>query len=139
MYPHERSLVKRLAGKRFALVGINSDKDLGALQSVMEREQITWPSWFDGGSTSGPIASAYRVTSWPSVFVLDPTGVIRFKDVRGADLDRAVDSLLDEFGLTGVVGPPGEKAPAKTHARPGPSNSGARRDKRSTEKSASPD
>jgi hypothetical protein len=117
MYPHERSLVKRLAGKRFALVGINSDKELPALASVMEREQITWPSWFDGGSTSGPIASVYHVTSWPSIFVLDPTGVIRFKDVRGADLDKAVDSLLEEFGLTDVVAPPSEKSAAKGASR----------------------
>ena len=27
MYPHERSLVKRLAGKPFAIVGVNSDDD----------------------------------------------------------------------------------------------------------------
>jgi hypothetical protein len=139
MYPHERSLVKRLAGKRFALVGINSDKDLRALQSVMEREQITWPSWFDGGSTSGPIASAYRVTSWPSIFVLDPTGVIRFKDVRGADLDKAVDGLLEEFGLTDVLAPAGEKSPAMAHSRAGASKSSAHKDKRSTGQSASPD
>jgi len=27
MYPHERSLVKKLEGKPFALIGINSDTD----------------------------------------------------------------------------------------------------------------
>jgi hypothetical protein len=27
MYPHERSLVNRLAGKPFVLLGINSDDD----------------------------------------------------------------------------------------------------------------
>ena len=59
MYPHERSLVKRLAGKPFALVGINSDRSLDELHAAMEREQITWPSWFDGGSTGGPIATLY--------------------------------------------------------------------------------
>jgi hypothetical protein len=130
MYPHERSLVKRLAGKRFALVGINSDKNLSELHSAMDREQITWPSWFDGGSTSGPIASLYRVTSWPSIFVLDPTGVIRFKDVRGADLDKAVDRLLEEFGLTDVVDPQGERRPVKTPNRPGGSRGHGRKDSR---------
>ena len=49
----------------------------------MEREQITWPSWFDGGGTGGPIATLYGVRSWPTVYVLDPKGVIRFKNVRG--------------------------------------------------------
>jgi hypothetical protein len=138
MYPHERSLVKRFAGKRFALVGVNSDKNLSELHATMDREQISWPSWFDGGSTSGPIASLYRVTSWPSIFVLDPTGVIRFKDVRGADLDKAVDRLLDEYGLTDVLMPESERVPAKTHGRSGTPRGSARKDKRPAEKSSAP-
>ena len=105
MYPHERSLVKRLEGKPFALLGINSDKTIPEVQAVAERERITWPSWFDGGGTSGPIATFYGVTSWPTTYVLDPKGVIRFKDVRGEELDKAVNSLMEEFGLTDVVLP----------------------------------
>jgi thiol-disulfide isomerase/thioredoxin len=112
MYPHERSLVKRLEGKPFALVGINSDKNLEELHTAMEREQITWPSWFDGGGTGGPIATLYGVNSWPTVYVLDPKGVIRFKDVRGADLDKAVDALLEESGLTDVTVPGQKPRPA---------------------------
>jgi hypothetical protein len=117
MYPHERSLVKRLEGKPFALVGINSDKDLEGLHTAMQQEQITWPSWFDGGSTSGPIATRYQVTAWPTIYVLDPKGVIRFKDVRGGDLDKAVDSLLEEFGLTDVTLPNQKPQPARKEAR----------------------
>jgi hypothetical protein len=98
MYPHERSLMKRLAGQPFALVGINSDKNLDDLHAAMEREQITWASWFDGGGTAGPIASLYEVKAWPSLFVLDARGIIRYKDVRGKDLDLAVDTLLEELG-----------------------------------------
>ena len=97
MYPHERSLVKRLEGKPFALLGINSDKDLQKLKPVLEKEQITWRSWFDGGGTRGPIASAWKVTSWPTIYVLDPTGKIRYQNVREKALDEAVDKLLAEM------------------------------------------
>jgi thioredoxin family protein len=97
MYPHERSLVSRLQGKPFALLGINSDKDLDQLQAAMVQEQITWPSWWDGGSTSGPIATRYGVSGWPTIYVLDHQGVIRYKDVRGEDMDRAVETLLEEL------------------------------------------
>ena len=31
MYPHERSLVKRLENEPFALIGVNSDTDLERL------------------------------------------------------------------------------------------------------------
>jgi hypothetical protein len=97
MYPHERSLVKRLAGEPFALLGVNSDSDRTVLKSVQEREQITWRSWWDGGSTEGPIATQWNVSAWPTVYVLDAAGVIRHKGLRGEGLDAAVDHLLKEL------------------------------------------
>ena len=97
MYPHERSLVARLKSKPFALLGINSDDSREALRPALEREQITWPSWFDGGGTSGPIARAWKVQGWPTIYVLDHHGVIRFKDIREDALDKAVDTLLAEM------------------------------------------
>ena len=96
MYPHERSLVKRLADKPFALLGINSDRDREDLKKVMEKENITWRSWWDGGSTGGPIARKWNVHGWPTIYVLDTKGVIRFKNVRGEAMDKAVDTLLEE-------------------------------------------
>jgi hypothetical protein len=95
MYPHERSLVKRLADKPFALLGINSDEDRDELKSVLEKESITWPSWFDGG-TEGPIAKKWNIHGWPTIYVLDHKGVIRFKGPREKALDEAVDTLLAE-------------------------------------------
>jgi hypothetical protein len=81
----------------FALLGINSDKNLDELHAAMDKEQITWRSWWDGGSTGGPIATLYGVRGWPTTYVLDHWGVIRYKDVRGDDMDRAVDTLLQEL------------------------------------------
>ena len=49
----------------------------------------------DGGS-GGPITAHWGISGFPSIFVLDKAGVIRFKDVRGDDLDQAVASLVDE-------------------------------------------
>jgi len=96
MYPHERSLVKRLEGKPFALLGVNSDpKD--RLRSVMKKENITWRSWWDGGDTSGPIATRWNVHGWPTIYVLDHKGVIRYKNVREERMDQAVDALLKEL------------------------------------------
>jgi hypothetical protein len=139
MYPHERSLVQRLEGKPFALVGVNSDKGLEELQVAMTKEQITWPSWFDGGSTGGPIASLYGVQAWPTVYVLDPRGVIRFKDVRGEALDKAVDSLLEEYGLTDVVMPnQSEKAQVTASRRREILKKAPRKDARPQEKTPTP-
>jgi hypothetical protein len=97
MYPHERSLVKRLADQPFALVGVNSDQDLEALKPVLEAEDITWRSFWNGPEgTSGPISKAWNVTGWPTIYVLDHEGRIRYRDVRGEAMDAAVDTLLAE-------------------------------------------
>jgi peroxiredoxin len=97
MYPHERSLVKRLEGQPFALLGINSDRDREALKKVMKKQGITWRSFWNGGGTGGPISSAWNVRGWPTIYVLDHKGVIRYKNVRGERMDEAVDKLLAEM------------------------------------------
>jgi hypothetical protein len=96
MYPHERSLVKRLEGKPFVILGINSDVDREALKKVLAEEHLTWRSWWDGGSTEGPIASKWNVRGWPTTYVLDSRGVIRYKNVRDDELEKAVGTLLKE-------------------------------------------
>jgi len=98
MYPHERSLVKKLAGQPFALIGVNSDEDLAGLGPRLEQEGITWRSFWDGPlGTEGPIATRWNVRSWPTIFVLDHEGRIRFKNLRGQALDQAVEKLLAEI------------------------------------------
>ena len=97
MYPHERSLVNRMAGKPFALLGINSDRDREALKKVIKKENITWRSWWNGGGTSGPISTKWNVRGWPTIYILDGEGKIRYKNVRGEALDKAVDTLLAEL------------------------------------------
>ena len=98
MYPHERSLVKRMKGRPFALIGINSDPDLESLRKTVEEEKISWRSFWNGPEgTEGPISTAWNVRGWPTIYVLDAEGVIRFKNVRGEAMDKAVDSLLAEL------------------------------------------
>ena len=101
MYPHERSLVKRLADKPFVLLGVNSDDSRDEVKKVIDKNQLTWRSWWDAGSTDGPIQTAYNVSHWPTIYVLDHEGVIRYVDVREKALDEAIDKLLAEIGKKG--------------------------------------
>src|SRR5260221_12444327 len=97
MYEHERSLVKRLEGKPFALIGVNSDTNRKELKVVLKKEKITWRSFWNGGSTSGPISKQWKVNGWPSIGGIDAKGVIRYRGVRGETMDKAVDTLLAEM------------------------------------------
>ena len=59
MYPHERSLVKKMQNKPFALVGVNSDTDREQLKEVLKKENITWRSFWagEGGGQGNDIAA----------------------------------------------------------------------------------
>jgi hypothetical protein len=99
MYPHERSLVKKLEGKPFALLGVNSDHDKSKLKERMKEEKITWRSWWDGGDTNGPIANQFNVHGWPTLFIIDHRGTIRHKFLGfpGAEtFDKAIDALISD-------------------------------------------
>ena len=98
MLPHERSLVATLKDKPFALIGVNSDTDLDSYHAQAQENGVTWRSFWSGRKgTGGPIPSKWNVTGWPTIYVLDHKGVIRFKNVRGEAMTQAVEQLLAEL------------------------------------------
>ncbi len=110
MYPHERSLVKKLKDRPFVLIGVNSDKDKVKLKQRMKQENITWRSFWSGPEgTQGRIPSKWHVGIWPTIYLIDAKGVIRHKSykllpdgeresdgLRGKALEDAVEKLLAE-------------------------------------------
>ncbi len=88
-------MVKRLADKPFALIGINSDGDRSVVNKILAREKITWRNVIDG-NTRGPIATAWNISGWPTIYVLDKEGKIRHRDLRDDELEKAVVKLLAE-------------------------------------------
>jgi hypothetical protein len=97
MFPHERSLVKKMEGKPFALIGVNSDPDREALKEVLKKEEITWRSFWNGKEgTRGPIATKWNVQGWPTLYVLDAKGVIRHKWL-GSPGDKVMDEAIEKL------------------------------------------
>ena len=94
--PHEQALVKRLEGKPFVLLGFNGDDDRETASRVAQREGMNWRSWWDRGRHA-TIIRRWNVVGWPTTYVLDAQGVIRYKDVRGQELDEATDALIKEI------------------------------------------
>ena len=82
---------------------MNSDYqgDLGKINAMLEEQGITWRQAIDG-TTSGPIATRWNVQGWPTIYVLDAKGVIRFKNARGERLGEVVDELMKEMGVKKV-------------------------------------
>ena len=97
MYPHERSLVEKMKGRPFALVGINSDPKIETARNAVEKNQLTWPSfWCGPEGTRGPIPTKWAVGGWPTLYVIDHEGVIRHKSL-GSPGDDVIDRWIEEL------------------------------------------
>lgn len=97
MFPHERSLVEKFAGKPFVIIGVNSDRDLDKVRPKFVEEKITWRSfWCGAEGTSGAIPTQWNVHGWPTLFLIDHDGVIQNKWL-GAPRGTVLDDRLDEL------------------------------------------
>jgi thiol-disulfide isomerase/thioredoxin len=94
MIPHERELVKKLAGKPFALVSVSADDAKEDLTRFLAKTDMPWTHWHAG--PQGELLKKYQVRFFPTVYVLDAKGVIRYKNVRDKELEAAVGELLKE-------------------------------------------
>ena len=102
MWPHERSLVKHLAGKPFAVIGVNvSEPSTSALKKVVEKENLTWRSFSDPRTSEGlgAISKKWNLAGTPTIYLIDHKGVIRYKWLGGARekvIDHAVEELIQK-------------------------------------------
>jgi peroxiredoxin len=94
-YPFERQLLERHGSSAFALVGVNSDADRAVARKAYQDNGLAFRSFWDG-ARGGPIATAWEVIGWPTTYVLDGEGVIRFVDLRQEPLLSGVAELIDE-------------------------------------------
>lgn len=108
--PDHAKLLARHAGKPFAIVGVNGDSNRDKARAAFAAKGQTWRAFHDG--PAGPTQTRWGVTSWPTLYLLDADGVVRYKGdtlrsigVRdGKDgkpeqfryLDDAVDALVAE-------------------------------------------
>ena len=106
--PHLKDLLKQHKGKPFVILGVNNDEDGEAARTVAAKEGMTWPSFADGDK--GLIVKKWRVNGWPTLFLLDENGVVRYDNdylsrIRFQDgpdgklvpfrrLDDAIEELL---------------------------------------------
>jgi hypothetical protein len=96
MYPYERSLVARYRNRPFVILGVNSDTDRDRIKQAVAHEEITWRSWWAGG-IDGAIPQLYHVQRWPTLYLIDGRGTLRFAQVHGQALDDAIELLVREL------------------------------------------
>ena len=87
--------------KPFALIGVNINcHDHKTLKGVMDKERLTFRSFTDqaAGEGLGVIGSAWNLFGTPTVFVLDPKGMIRYRQIGIPD-KKSIDEVLNKLIL----------------------------------------
>ena len=99
MYPYERHIVQELSGLPFALIGVNSDTKLETAKDSVRDERLPWRNFWNGvDGTAGPIARQWNISEWPTVYLIDGDGVIRYKAALGEEIERGIETLMAEQG-----------------------------------------
>lgn len=96
MYPSERKMVEQHKDRPFALLGVHCESQK-VLDELIAKGTVTWRTWADG--QQGPIATQWNITGYPSVYLIDSSGIVRrrFSGVpQEEELTKAVEELLAE-------------------------------------------
>lgn len=94
--PNVKSVYSKYHGKGFEIVGISLDQSRDKLDKYITSQGIEWPQYFDGKWWNNDVAVRYGVKSIPTTILVDKKGKIRYKSLRGRQLETAVQELLAE-------------------------------------------
>ena len=94
--PNVLRIHEKFNKKGFEIIGISLDSDRAALDRYIKEKNMTWPQYFDGRGWQNGVAEIYKVRSIPATYLIDKQGKIRYRSLRGAELERAVEMLLAE-------------------------------------------
>jgi len=95
MIPHTRKLVKANEKKPLVFISVSCDEKRDTLDDFVSKNDMPWSHWWDG--PGGKAAKAYEVRAFPTIYVVDHKGIIRFKSVGFDDqLDSVVEKCIKE-------------------------------------------
>ncbi len=91
-----------MADKPFTIIGVNSDQEIGRktleqIREISKKKSLTWRSFQNTGPEE-KISTTWNVSGWPTTYLIDAEGKIRYKNLRGEKLDEALEKLMDEMG-----------------------------------------
>ena len=92
--PNMVALYKEFHAKGLNIVGVSLDDDTTKWKDAIAKDKLTWTHVSNLKNFEDPIATLYSIKSIPSTFILDASGKIVAKDLRGAELKAKIAELL---------------------------------------------
>ncbi len=94
--PNVKSVYKKYNSRGFEILGISLDQSREKLDAYIKQQGIEWPQYFDGKWWNNDVATMYGIKSIPATLLVDRQGKIRYRSLRGKQLEAAVEKLIAE-------------------------------------------
>jgi thiol-disulfide isomerase/thioredoxin len=94
--PNVAAVYQKYHDKGFEIIGVSLDRegDKDKMISFTKEHNMPWPQFYDGKYWQNELSVKYGIRSIPATFLLDGSGKIIAKNVRGEALEPAVKKAL---------------------------------------------
>lgn len=92
--PNVVAIYNKYHAKGLNIIGVSLDKTKDAWQKAIAADKLAWNHVSNLKYWDEPVAKLYAVEQIPTMYVLDANGKIVAKDLRGAELEAKIKSLL---------------------------------------------
>lgn len=93
-YPYLKKAYEKFKDKNFEIIGVSLDDKKTSWIEAIKSNGFDWIELCDLKGRQNEVAKAYGVAAIPQSFLLDPTGKIIAKNLRGEDLIEKLNSIL---------------------------------------------
>lgn len=92
--PNVVAIYNKYKDQGLSIIGVSLDKDAESWKKAILDDQLPWQQVSNLKHWQEPIAKEYQVESIPATFILDASGKIVAKNLKGAELDAKIAELL---------------------------------------------
>ncbi|HSD14083.1 MAG TPA: TlpA disulfide reductase family protein [Flavobacterium sp.] len=92
--PNVVALYNEFHAKGLNIIGVSLDKDADKWKEAIAKDKLVWTQVSNLKYWQEPIAKQYNVGVIPATFILDASGKIVVKDLKGAELKAKIAELL---------------------------------------------
>lgn len=92
--PNVVNAYNQFKGKNFTVLGVSLDQQKPAWVEAIKADNLTWTHVSDLQYWNNAVAQLYHIQSIPANFLIDPTGKIVARDIRGEELQHTLEKVL---------------------------------------------
>lgn len=95
--PNLKEVFSDFKDKGLEIIGISLDTDRALLERYLGQADLPWKIACSLKGWGDDTAKLYKISATPSTWLIDRNGIVRYYDLRGTDLRRAVEALIEEL------------------------------------------